>query len=93
MPFLVGTAGIWGIKWLLRISFFVVAPGIKRPSEWPSGVHVLNNDGRVPWLLLAVLPHKDLIVALDAFLSQNFYVPFCSYWVLCHKSMASAQPI
>ena len=67
MPFWLAPLVFGGIKWLLRISFFCRGLHIKRPSEWPSGVHVLNNDGRVPWLLLAVLPHKDL-VALDAFL-------------------------
>ena len=65
-----------GIKWLLRISFFCRGIHIKRPSDWPSGVHVLNNDGRVPWLLLAALPHKDLIVALDAFFEPKFLRSF-----------------
>ena len=61
-----------GVKWLLRISFFFRGINIKVPKTWPSGVHVLNNDGPVPWLLLAVVPTKDLIVAADSFFEPKF---------------------
>ena len=73
--------------------FLLRGINIKVPKTWPSGVHVLNNDGPVPWLLLAIVPTKDLIVAADGFLSQSLHGPFYFYWGLFRKNMASHQPI